>query len=219
MVDRVLSLKSSELGPPTPSPAGDPPWQTLVYFRLYTYCVVYSSLRYRNNVRLVASRKQILSGWPPVACKNDMRLAASRIQIVPQWPPVACNLYPNVSPVAGELPAILLILHATGGHAHTICMRLVATRVKLESNWWQVQYQAASFLKARCQNNYFNWKMRKPLQKPEKLRDIWFYCKRANLSLSARNYRHSCRENKPKTLVFYDWIRALWACFHKNAGL
>ncbi len=35
----------------------------------------------------------------------------------------------------------------------------------------------------------------------------------------ARNYRHSFRENKPKTLVFYDWIRAFWARFHENAGL
>jgi hypothetical protein len=36
---------------------------------------------------------------------------------------------------------------------------------------------------------------------------------------SAWNYRHGFRENKPKTHVFYDWIRAFWACFHENAGL
>ncbi len=30
---------------------------------------------------------------------------------------------------------------------------------------------------------------------------------------SARNYRPCFRENKPKTLVFYDWKRAFWACF------
>ena len=36
---------------------------------------------------------------------------------------------------------------------------------------------------------------------------------------SARNYRHSFCEDKPKTLVFYYWIRAFWACFHENAGL
>ncbi len=35
----------------------------------------------------------------------------------------------------------------------------------------------------------------------------------------AQNYRHSFRENKLNTLVFYDWIRAFWACFHENAGL
>ncbi len=32
----------------------------------------------------------------------------------------------------------------------------------------------------------------------------------------ARNYRPSFRENKPKTLVLYDWKRAFWACFHEN---
>jgi len=31
----------------------------------------------------------------------------------------------------------------------------------------------------------------------------------------ARNYRQSFRENKPKTLVFYDWKRAFWACFRE----
>ncbi len=33
---------------------------------------------------------------------------------------------------------------------------------------------------------------------------------------SARNYRPSFRENKPKTLVLYDWKRAFWACFREN---
>ncbi len=33
---------------------------------------------------------------------------------------------------------------------------------------------------------------------------------------SARNHRHSFQENKPKTLVLYDWKRALWACFREN---
>jgi hypothetical protein len=36
---------------------------------------------------------------------------------------------------------------------------------------------------------------------------------------SARNYTPSFRENKPKTLVFNDWIRAFWTCLHENAGL
>jgi hypothetical protein len=47
--------------------------------------------RLRNNVRLAASRKQIVPKWPPIACKNSMRLAARRIQIVPEWPPVPCK--------------------------------------------------------------------------------------------------------------------------------
>ncbi len=32
----------------------------------------------------------------------------------------------------------------------------------------------------------------------------------------ARNYRHSFRENKTKTLFF---LFLFWACFHENAGL
>ncbi len=39
------------------------------------------------------------------------------------------------------------------------------------------------------------------------------------MEVRAWNYRPSFRENEPKTLVFNDWIRALWACFHENAGL
>ncbi len=35
----------------------------------------------------------------------------------------------------------------------------------------------------------------------------------------AWNYRPSFCENKPKPLVYNDWIRAFWACFHENAGL
>ncbi len=35
----------------------------------------------------------------------------------------------------------------------------------------------------------------------------------------ARNYKASFRENKLKTLVFNDWIRTFWACFHENVGL
>ncbi len=34
--------------------------------------------------------------------------------------------------------------------------------------------------------------------------------------LCARNYRPSLPENKPKTLVFNDWKRVFWACFHEN---
>ncbi len=33
---------------------------------------------------------------------------------------------------------------------------------------------------------------------------------------SARIYRPSFHENKPKTLVFSHTKRALWACFHEN---
>ncbi len=33
---------------------------------------------------------------------------------------------------------------------------------------------------------------------------------------STRNYRPSFRENKPKTLVLYEWKRAFWACVREN---
>ncbi len=33
---------------------------------------------------------------------------------------------------------------------------------------------------------------------------------------SARNYRPSFYENKPKTLVLYHWRLGFWACFHEN---
>ncbi len=65
------------------------------------------------------------------ACKiitwaQKSRVAASRMQIVPAWPPVA-----------GKLPSISFMLHATGGHSGTICIRLAATRVQFESDWRQ----------------------------------------------------------------------------------
>jgi hypothetical protein len=86
-------------------------------------------------VNLAASRIQVEPEWPPVACKNSMRLAASRKQflcrvaashkqIVPEWPPVA-----------GKFPAILVMLHATGSHKSTMCMRLAATRVQFTCVW------------------------------------------------------------------------------------
>ena len=53
-----------------------------------------------------------------------MRQVASHIQIVTAWPPVA-----------GKLPSILFMLHATGGHKGTNCMQLVATWVQHECDW------------------------------------------------------------------------------------
>ncbi len=58
-----------------------------------------------NCIRMAASHIQIV-------------VATSRIQIVPSWPPVACNM----NKIDGKLPG-------TGGHAGTVCVRLVATWV------------------------------------------------------------------------------------------
>ena len=107
------------------------------------------------------------------ACKKSMRLAASRIQFVQGWPPVACNTSKN----GGHLPA-------TGGHPGTIWMRLAASRPRNSGRLAASRMHAgegvvvasrrrilhalaastgkvASFLQARCDNNYFNLKMKK----------------------------------------------------------
>ncbi len=62
-----------------------------------------------------------LSGWSSLGlvitnCIRKLflsRVAASRIQIVSEWPPVG-----------GKFPPVLFMLHPTGGHLGTICMRL-----------------------------------------------------------------------------------------------
>jgi hypothetical protein len=48
----------------------------------------------------------------------------SCMQIVLAWPPVT-----------GKFPSILFTLHATGGHAGTICIQLAATRIHFECDW------------------------------------------------------------------------------------
>jgi hypothetical protein len=51
------------------------------------------------------------------------------MQIVLVWPPVACNM--------NEIDQNL---HATGGHAGTVCMPLAATRVQFGCDWWPLGY-------------------------------------------------------------------------------
>ncbi len=51
--------------------------------------------------------------YTPLVCLSCNWVAASHMKIVPAWPPVAC-----------EFPPILFMLHASGGHAGTICLRL-----------------------------------------------------------------------------------------------
>ena len=104
------------------------------------------------------------------------RMAASRIQFVQGWPPVACNTSKN----GGHLPA-------TGGHPGIIWMRLAATRQRnsgrlaasrmhagggaVAASRRQILHalaastcKVANFLQARCDNNYLNLKMKKPLK-------------------------------------------------------
>jgi hypothetical protein len=86
-----------------------------------------------------------------------MRLAATRVQFICDWRPLGYNLY------------------ATGGHSRTIYMRLAASRVQFICDWppvvcklcmpWRpVACKAASFLQARCKNNYLNYKMKMQLK-------------------------------------------------------
>ncbi len=56
-----------------------------------------------------------------------MRLATNRIQIEP-CTVADSRMQHNKNKINGTLPA-------TGGHAGTICMRLVATRVQFKCDW------------------------------------------------------------------------------------
>jgi hypothetical protein len=93
-----------------------------------------------------------------------IRVAASSRQIPVDFIHVAYNWRPRG-----------YNLHATGSHAGTICIRPAATQVQFVCAWLPVApnfcmrlaastCKAASFLKARCQKNYLNKKMKTPLK-------------------------------------------------------
>ncbi len=100
----------------------------------------------------------LVTEWPPVACKlypsgrqshtNCTQVATSRMQISDDFILVACDWRPrgyNFHATGGLSGTIYV--YATGGYSGTIYMRL-----------------AASFLQARCENNYLNEKMKTPLK-------------------------------------------------------
>jgi len=66
-------------------------------------------------------------------------LSACFVLYLHEWLPVACKLWP-----------LWYNLYATGGHTGTIYMRLDAIRMQT------LRALAASFLQARCENNYLN---------------------------------------------------------------
>ncbi len=86
----------------------------------------------RNNVRLAASRQQIVNGWLSVECKNSTGMQKLHAKIACYWQSVELNLYLSGSqshanytrfaPTPGKLPLILFMFHATSGHAGTICI-------------------------------------------------------------------------------------------------
>jgi hypothetical protein len=101
-------------------------------------------------------------------------------QSVPEWPPITCKLYPsgrqshansrNFIHVACDWWPLGYNLHATVGHLGTLCMQLLATRVHFicaghqsHSNFACATGQLLA-KQARCQNNYLNKKMKKPLK-------------------------------------------------------
>jgi hypothetical protein len=61
------------------------------------------------------------------------------MQIVPEWPPVNANCT-RVAASRMQIYVDFIMLHATGCHAGTICMRLAATRVQFAYDWRPLGY-------------------------------------------------------------------------------
>ncbi len=116
--------------------------------------------------------------WRPIAFK-----------LYPSGPQEACKIVPAWPPVAGKFPSILLMLHATGGHAGSICMRLAATRVQFVSHWRPLRYnlhapgrqshaifvstvQSRKFFESTLPEQLFEFKNEETITKSENLRDI-----------------------------------------------
>ncbi len=116
-----------------------------------------------------ASRAQNLHATGGQSLLNCTRVAASRMQIVPVWPPVP-----------GKFPSVLLILHATGGHGGTICMRLVATNIykRLAASRMQILHplvsscvQSRQFFASTLREHLFELKNEDAIKKSENLSD------------------------------------------------
>ncbi len=68
-----------------------------------------------------------------------MGLAASCNKVYPS----GHQSHANCTQVAAsrmQIPVILFLLHATGGHSGTICMQLLATWVHFACNCWPLRY-------------------------------------------------------------------------------
>ncbi len=84
------------------------------------------------------------------ACNWLLALAASRIELYPNGRQSHINctqvatspmqIVPALPPVVSNINKIDQSLHATGGHAGTICMRLAATRVQFACDWRPLDY-------------------------------------------------------------------------------
>ncbi len=113
----------------------------------------------------------------------------------------------QMSRTGGQSHTNCIHVACDGGHAGTICMRLAATRVQVICDWPPVACKlcmrqgpdackAASFLQARCQNNYLNKKNEDATKKSENLRDI---CTSQGLSINTMHCRIQSNETVPLT--------------------
>jgi hypothetical protein len=92
------------------------------------------------------------------------------MQILPAW-----------LPDAGELLAILFTLHAIGGHAGTICLRLAALGYNLNTPGRQSHailhapvgstMKSSHFLESTLPKQLFEFKNKKTIKKSKNLRD------------------------------------------------
>jgi hypothetical protein len=63
--------------------------------------------------------------------------------LITEWPPVACKLYPS-----GHQS------HANRTRVAASRMQILADFIHLACDWRPITCKAASFLQARCENNY-----------------------------------------------------------------
>jgi hypothetical protein len=71
--------------------------------------------------------------------------------------PSGCQSHANCT----NFGRFLFILHVTGGHFATNCMRMASTRLQDKR---PVASKAAIFLQARCENNFLNKKIKTSLK-------------------------------------------------------
>ncbi len=113
--------------------------------------------------------------WLPVANKLYQGGRQSHAKLACDWRPVEFKLYPSGrqwhAKIACGWRPVAFKLYLSGCQSHANCTRVAASRrqisvdfIHVAWDWWPVACKAASFLKARCETNYFNLKMRKPLK-------------------------------------------------------
>ncbi len=128
--------------------------------------------------------REIKCVWWPVANKLyqgghqlHAKIAATGDQsnkIVPDWLPIACKFYPRGCQTQANywrfysrctrLAVTPVQFACDSPHSDTIWIHQADSRMQFCMRQWAVQWKAAIFWKAHCQNNYLNSKIRKPLK-------------------------------------------------------